>query len=68
MPANRREFFRWLDFASIMTARQMYNNSVPYRANDADTDEPLSAQESHGNSLSLSLFDDDEGHLLWNDP
>ena len=36
---------------------------------DADTtDEPLSAQESHGHDVLFPSLFDDEGHLLWTDP
>ena len=62
MPANRREFFRWrID----TTARQRVNilKIVPYHASDADTDEPLSAQESHGHDVLFPSLFDDEGHL-----
>ena len=41
---------------------------VPYHASDADTDEPLSAQESHRHDVLFPSLFDDEGHLLWTDP
>ena len=34
-------------------------------ASDADTDEPLYAQESHGHDVLFPSLCDDEGHHLW---
>ena len=52
-----------------MTARQRVKNKrVPYHASDADTDEPLSAQESHGHDVLFTSPFDNKGHLLWTDP
>ena len=47
-----------------MTARQRGIKRSPYHTSDADTDEPLSAQESHGHDVLLTSLFDDEGHLL----
>ena len=53
-----------------MTARQRVKMkiSVFYHASDADTDERLSAQESHGHDVLFPSIFDDEGHLLRTDP
>ena len=51
-------------FRIDMTARQRGIKRSPYHTSDADTDEPLSAQESHGHDVLLTSLFDDEGHLL----
>ena len=53
-----------------MTASQrvLKNKRVPHHSSDADTDEPLSAQEYHGHDVIFTSLFDDEAHLLWTDP
>ena len=55
-------------FLSSAVSVARHSLPVPYHASDADTDESLSAQESHSHDVLFPALFSDEGHLLWTDP